>query len=135
MLRRSDCQLSPSSNETYTSRSVPANSRPFFFGILAHDVDRRAVGNAVHDLGPRLAAVVSAEDVRAHVVEPQRVDGGVGGERVEVAGVENRTFIHGPSCGGVTSFQCAPPSAVVWIRPSSVPAQMRLTSSGEGATA
>jgi hypothetical protein len=32
-------------------------------------------------------------------------------------------------------FQCAPPSVVNQIKPSSVPAQMRLMSSGDGATA
>ena len=42
-----------------------------------------------------------------------------------------KTFQKGFSSGGVTLFQCAPPSVVVQISPSSVPAQMRLTSSGE----
>jgi len=36
------------------------------------------------------AAVVRAIDVRAHVVEAQRVDRGVGGLRVEVSGVDDR---------------------------------------------
>ena len=38
------------------------------------------------------------------------------------------TFMNAVSCGGVTLFQCSPPSAVVWITPSSVPIQMRLMS-------
>ena len=36
---------------------------------------------------------------------------------------------------GATLFQCAPPSRVSWIKPSSVPAQMRFASLGEGASA
>ena len=44
------------------------------------------------------------------------------------------TLAHGVSAGGVTSFQVSPPSAVVWISPSSVPAQMRVTSLYDGAT-
>ena len=45
------------------------------------------------------------------------------------------TFAHGVfvCSGGDTSFQCSPPSAVTWINPSSVPAQMTPTSRGEGA--
>ena len=46
-----------------------------------------------------------------------------------------KTFQKGFNSGGVTLSQCAPPSAVVQIRPSSVPAQMRLTSSGESPSA
>ena len=64
MFSRSDCQWSPSSNEKQTCVSLPANSSPRRFGILAHHVDRCAVGNPVHDLRPRLAAVVGAVDVR-----------------------------------------------------------------------
>ena len=41
----------------------------------------------------------------------------------------------GFNCGGVTLSQCAPPSCVTQIRPSSVPAQIRFSSSGEGASA
>ena len=44
------------------------------------------------------------------------------------------TFIHGFMSGGVTSRQVTPPSVVTWINPSSVPTQMRFTSSGDGAT-
>ena len=45
------------------------------------------------------------------------------------------TFCQADNCGGVMLFQCAPPSVVSQIRPSSVPAQMRLMSSGDGASA
>jgi hypothetical protein len=58
--------------------------------ILTHGVDRRAGGDAVGDRRPGLAAVMRAEDVRAHVVEPQRVDRGVRGLRVEVSRVDDR---------------------------------------------
>ena len=59
-------------------------------GIFAHGVDRLAVRNAVDDLGPGLAAVVRAEDVRPQVVEAQRVDCRVGGQRSEASGVHDR---------------------------------------------
>ena len=44
-------------------------------------------GDAVIDLGPGLAAVVGAPEVRVHVVEAQGVGGGVGRLGVEVAGI------------------------------------------------
>ena len=59
--------------------------QPLALRILAHDADRRAAGNAVDDLLPRLAAVVRPVDVRVHVVEAERVDRGVGGQRIEAA--------------------------------------------------
>src|ERR1035438_7961035 len=37
--------------------------------------------------------------------------------------------------GGVTLLHLAPPSVVIWMRPSPVPAQSTLTSRGEGASA
>src|ERR1700692_4926432 len=42
-----------------------------------------------------------------------------------------KTFQNAFSAGGVTLSQCPPPSVVVQISPSSVPAQMRFTSSGD----
>ena len=44
-----------------------------------------------------------------------------------------KTFIHGLNPVGVTSFQVTPPSVVVLMTPSSVPIQMRLTSTYDGA--
>ena len=44
------------------------------------------------------------------------------------------TLAHGTSADGVTSFHVVPPSRVTWISPSSVPAQMTLPSTAEGAT-
>ncbi len=52
--------------------------------ILADGIDRLAVGNAGDDLRPGLPAVVRAEDVRPQIVEAERVDRGVGRERIEV---------------------------------------------------
>src|SRR5271168_4543232 len=43
--------------------------------------------------------------------------------------------VQGLISGGVTLVHFAPPSRVTWIRPSPVPAQSTLTSTGEGARA
>jgi hypothetical protein len=43
--------------------------------------------------------------------------------------------VHGAIPGGVTSRHVAPPSAVVWMLPSSVPAHSTPASRGEGASA
>ena len=43
--------------------------RPPAHGVLPDRVRRRVAGQALDDLGPRLAAVVGPEDVRPHVVE------------------------------------------------------------------
>src|SRR5690348_7822459 len=51
-----------------------------------------------------------------------------------LASSEN-TRHHGFNCGGVTLSQCEPPSRVTQIRPSSVPAQIKFSFSGEGASA
>ena len=69
-------------------------------GIFADGAGGGAVGDAVVDLGPGLAAVVGAEEMRAHVVEAQGVDGGVGGLRVEVAGVHVEDLPEGLQLGG-----------------------------------
>src|ERR1700674_2946210 len=46
-----------------------------------------------------------------------------------------QTLSHGFNFGGVTFCQLFPPSRVMWIKPSSVPAQIVSTSLNEGATA
>ena len=61
----------------------------FALGILAHHADRRAARDAIDDLRPRLAAIMRAVDVRVHVVEAQRVDRRVRGQRVEPAGIDD----------------------------------------------
>ncbi len=55
--------------------------------VFADGVGDRAGGDAVVDLGPGLAAVVRAPEVRVHVVEAQGIGGGIGGLGVEVAGI------------------------------------------------
>ena len=45
----------------------------------------------------------------------------------------SETFIHDVRAGGVTFVHDFPPSFVTWMRPSSVPAQIRFPSFGEGA--
>src|SRR5580700_10816802 len=45
------------------------------------------------------------------------------------------TLLQEVSCGGVTFSQFFPPSRVIWIRPSSVPAQRVPASLNDGATA
>ena len=45
------------------------------------------------------------------------------------------TLLHGVSSGGVMLFQFLPPSRVIQIRPSSVPAQIVFTFLNEGASA
>ena len=43
--------------------------------------------------------------------------------------------VHGFTAGGVTFFQCAPPSMVTLIAPSSVPVQMMPSFLGDGESA
>ena len=105
------------------------------FRIFAHHIGVFVIRNAVGDFGPGCAAVASAIDVRTQIVEPQRIDRGVGVFLSKWLASMIETFCQGLSCFGVTSVQFLPPSVVRWIRPSSVPAQIRLISSGEGATA
>ena len=62
--------------------------QPLLPGIFADRVGHRARSDAGVDLGPALAAIVGAPEVRIHVVDPHRVRRGVGGQRVEVAGVQ-----------------------------------------------
>src|ERR1700710_798662 len=56
-------------------------------GVFANSAGGRPVGYAVVDLLPSLATVVGAEQVRAHVVETERVYGSVSGLRVKMAGI------------------------------------------------
>ena len=63
------------------------------FRVLANGIDVFVVGNAVDDLGPGLAAVAGAQDVRPQVVEAQRVDSCIGGVGIGVAGFDARDFL------------------------------------------
>ena len=93
MFIRSDCQLAPSSAENTTSRSVPANSSPGFFGssrtTLTGPIGLMPETMRVQ-VRPR---VVRPVDVRTHVVAADRVHRDVGGVGVEVAGVDLRDLV------------------------------------------
>ena len=111
MLRRSDCQCSPSSNETYTARSVPAKSRPLRTGSSRTALTMPPSGMPLVIVGPGLAAVARAVDVRTQVVEAEGVDGGVGRVGVEVRGLQQRHLGPGREGGRrLTSVQVLPPS-------------------------
>ena len=100
MFSRSECQLSPSSNETQTCVSVAAYSSPFLRGSSRIEFVTAPPRDAVVDLGPRLAAIVRAPEVRIHVVQAQRVGRGIRGLRVEVAGIhieDARPRLHLPA--------------------------------------
>src|SRR5437764_18394 len=58
--------------------------------ILAHDVDGPAVGNAVRNVRPALAAVARAIDGRAEIVEAEGVDRGVRLAAIAVRRLEER---------------------------------------------
>ena len=68
-LSDSDSQWSPSSYEMYTPCCVAGVEQALARRILAHRVHEVVGANAGHDLRPRLAEVVRAEDVRRLVVE------------------------------------------------------------------
>ena len=91
----------------------------------AHRVDDRPAGDAAHDARPGLAGVARAEDVRAQVVEAERVDGRARAVAIDVDASISETFAHGESSVGVTFDHVRPPSLVTWIRPSSVPTHSR----------
>ena len=58
--------------------------------ILSNHVDDRAVGNAVGDVRPALAAIARAIDVRPEIVEAEGVDRGVRLAAIEVRRLEDR---------------------------------------------
>ena len=103
----------------------------FAFGVFADGAGRCAVGNAVVDLLPGLAAIVGAEEVRAHVVEAQGVDCGVGGLGVEVTGVHVEDLPEGLQLrwGHVVpvppAVGCGPDEAVVGARPEAIDVERR----------
>src|SRR5205823_6409696 len=63
--------------------------------VFPDDVDDAAARQAADDLLPGAAAIASAQDVRAQIVEAQRVDRGVGRPRLEVARLEDAHFCPG----------------------------------------
>ena len=104
----------------------------FGLGVFLDGVDVGAGGDAGGDLGPSLAAVAGFVDVGGGVVDAVAIDGGVGGESVEVPASTCEILLQAVRAGGVTSAQCLPSSVVRWIRPSSVPTQTVVALSGEG---
>ncbi len=66
--------------------------------IFTHGIHVFIGGNAVDDLSPGLAGVAGAQDMRAQIVKAKRVDGGVRGLRVKVAGVDDRDLLERLSC-------------------------------------
>ena len=56
----------------------------FLARVFANRVRHGAGSDAVIDLVPRLPAIVRAPEMRIHVVEPQRVRGGVSRLRIEM---------------------------------------------------
>ena len=63
--------------------------QPLLLDVFPDGAERRAGGDAVHDLRPRRAAVVRAEEMRVLVVDAQRVDRRVGRERIEAPGLHH----------------------------------------------
>jgi hypothetical protein len=107
----SDCQWSPSSNETHTEFSVPANSKPLRTGS-SRTVSTGPKSGRPGDQLPGFAAIVSAVNVGA-VVDAEAAHGGVGGVVVEVRGADLRDLAPGREFRGVMSFQFLPPSRVM----------------------
>ena len=73
----------------------PGKQQSFAHGVFAHGVHRFAIGNSVGNLRPGLARIVSAEDVRPQVIQPQCIDGRVGGWGVEMAGLDDGDLFEG----------------------------------------
>src|SRR5712664_2054568 len=62
----------------------------FSRGIFAHHVAGAAIGNSLGNFRPRFSEIARAVNVRAQIVEPERID-----RRVRRAGVEVRSFDDG----------------------------------------
>src|SRR6267142_1127284 len=98
----SDCQWSPSSNETYTPLSVPANRRPRGFGSARTTCTDAALGAGDRHVAPRLPVVT------------RYLDDAVGGTGPDHAGGDGRCGDgpespgrHGRIAGGlVDSGEC-----------------------------
>src|SRR5205823_9856231 len=117
-LRRSACQWRPSSNETYTPRSVPAYKSP------------RRAGSSRTAFTTAFAGSPSTISVQVRPPSPVRYTCGrrsASRKRFTAAyatRVSNReassseTLLHGVSAGGVTSVHVRPPVCVTWIKRS-----------------
>ena len=60
--------------------------------IFAHHVAGAAIGNIFCDFRPRFAEIARAVNVRAQIVEPERIDRGVRRARLEVRSFDDRNF-------------------------------------------
>src|SRR5271165_1908275 len=95
-------------------------------GVFTDGIDIFIGGNAGDDFRPGFAAVASAKDVRAQVVEAQRIDGGVGGVGIGVAGFDNGNLLPSGQSGRcdvvpVSSAVCGEPDeSVVGAGPDAV---------------
>ena len=134
MFNRSESHVAPSSSDTYTACSVPANSSPpccvssrtvltmppsgMPWTISVHVFPRSVVFRMCGLRSSSRNVLTAAYAVFALKCEASIID----------------TFAHGPNEGGVTLVHAAPPFDVTWINPSSVPAQMREPSIGDGAS-
>src|SRR5690242_1747571 len=135
MLKRSERQWSPSSNDTHTWTSVAAYKSPFFLGSsrieLATAPPAIPVLISVHVLPPScvrqkcgLASSMRRVFAAAYAVCPSKCPASMLKMRV-----------HGLIAAGVTFFHVEPPSVVTWMTPSSLPVQMVLMSRGDGDSA
>src|SRR5215813_9706546 len=69
-------------------KQQPTTSR-----IFAHNVGIFVLWNPVRDFRPGSATVTCAINVRAQVIQSQRVDGRIGGLLIKVARFNNRYFV------------------------------------------
>ena len=82
---------------------------------------------------PGLAVVARAQNMRLEIVDAMTVDRRIGVARRARGQIDRRNL--GPlrqAPSASRSLQCAPPSRVSWIRPSSVPTQISPARSGDG---
>src|SRR6185437_7136682 len=135
ILRRSDCQWSPSSNDTQTWVSVAAESNPFCRGSsrieFAAAPGAMPLSISVHVLPPScvrkkwgFASSIRIVLAAAYAVRSSKWPASMLKMRV-----------HGLMAGGVTLVQVTPPFMVTWMLPSSVPAQSTRADRGDGARA
>src|SRR6185312_4238105 len=72
---------------------APGIEQALSLGIFANHIDGRSVGYAAHNLAPGLAAIMRAINMRAKIVQPERVDGCIGSVFVEVTSIDDRYLL------------------------------------------
>src|SRR6266404_497472 len=60
--------------------------------VFANHVAGAAIGNAMSNFRPRLSEIARAVNVRAQIVEPERIDRRVRRARIEMRGFDSRDF-------------------------------------------